>query len=126
DADAALPFVVRRGDRTGFRVGTVNDVVLDVDAAQPAELIPRGQRLERLRIEDLDAVVRAIGDKQAALRIEREAVRLIEFSVEARALLAELLDELPGLVEQDQPRVRAAMSFSDEDVAVRIGDDVVR
>ena len=66
----------------------------------------RVQRLEGLRIEDLDAVVRAVGHEQAALRVERQAVRLIELAFEAGAPLAELLDELAGLVELDQARVR--------------------
>ena len=68
----------------------------------------------------------AVRHEQAALRIEREAVRLVEFAVESRAELAELLDELAGAVEANQARVRVAVAFRDEDVAVRIGDHVIR
>ena len=54
-------------------------VLVDVDAARPAELRPLLDELAVL-IEDLDAVVAAVADEQAAPRIHRERVRLIELA----------------------------------------------
>ena len=71
----------------------------------------------------------AVGDEQAAARVEREAVGLHELALGAGAHLAELPKELAGLVEADQPRRRrrrVAVPFGHQDVAVRVGDDVVR
>ena len=46
--------------------GDIDHVVLvDGDAARPAELLPLGEELALL-IEDLDAVVGAVGDEQAS------------------------------------------------------------
>ena len=65
-------------DRLRLRVGDVDVVVrVDEDPARTAELIPRVEQLAVL-IEDLDPVVAAIADEQAALRIHRERVRLVE------------------------------------------------
>ncbi len=129
DANAALPRVVRRAHRSRLRVRAVNDVVLDEDAAQAAERIDGRDRLERLGIEDLDAVVRAIGHVEAALRVERQAMRLHELAFERAAHLAVFADELAGAIETDQAcrcGRRVAVAFSDQDVAVRIGNNVVR
>ena len=58
--------VARSSHRARLRIGDV-DVVLrvDVDAARTAELVPRVEQLAVL-IEDLDPVVAAIADEQAA------------------------------------------------------------
>src|SRR4029079_15093467 len=58
------------------RLGVGHDerVVLEnPDAARTPELRPRIDHVHVL-VEDLDAVVRAIGDEEPALRVEREAV----------------------------------------------------
>ncbi len=80
DANAALPAVVVARHRFGFGVGHIDHVVLvDVDAARPAELRPLFDERAVL-IEDLDPVVVAVADEQPALRIQRERVRLIELA----------------------------------------------
>src|SRR5580765_7841325 len=94
---AALPAVVIARHRARFRVGDIQDVVLDEDAAWAAELAELFDELALL-IEDLNPVVVAIADEQASLRVERERVRLIDLAG-AGAQLAPLLEELAGLVE---------------------------
>src|SRR6185295_13021441 len=123
DADTTVPVgLVTRGRRLG--IGRVEHVVLvDVDAARPAELPPLLEELAVL-IEDLNAAVAAIADEQTSARIERERVRHVELP-RARAGRAELLDELAVLVELEHAAA-AAVSLSDEDVAVRCECDVVR
>ena len=70
DADAALPARVALG--VGLGIGAVEHVVLvDVDAAQTAELLPLLEELPVL-VEDLQAVVGAVGDEQPALRVESD------------------------------------------------------
>src|SRR5262245_47044046 len=123
-ADAAMPSVVILRDRLGLRVGDVQDVALDEDAARAAELLVLGDVLAVL-IEHLHAIVVAIADEQSALAVERQRVRLIELS-RAGTELAPLLDELAGLVELQDPVVAGAVTLGHEDVAVRRGDDVVR
>src|SRR5579871_3972514 len=64
DADALLE--ARIGLFTRLRVGHVDRILLvDPDAAGPAELLPFGQELAVL-IENLNPVVGAVGHKQAA------------------------------------------------------------
>src|SRR3954470_3432455 len=123
-ADPSFPAVVIARHRLGFRVRDVERVALDEDAARPAELPIFGDELAVL-IEHLHAVVVAIADEQPSLRVEGERVRLVEFT-RSGAELAPLLDELAGLVELQDPVVAGAVSFANEDVAVRCGDDVVR
>src|SRR5262245_4335033 len=66
--------LVRAGIGTRFGVGDVDRVVLgDEYAARPAELPPLVEKAAVL-IEDLDAVVLAIGDEQPAARVDRDAV----------------------------------------------------
>src|SRR5262249_45585090 len=48
--------------------GVENVVAVDVEAARPAELPPFGEKFSIL-VEDLDAVVRAVGDEQPPARI---------------------------------------------------------
>src|SRR5207247_2548178 len=82
---------------------------------------------------DLDAVIPAIGDEEAALRVERERVRRAELSG-PRAHLAPLFDVLAVLVElHDSPirvrrwiRILAAVAVGDEDVAVWRRDHIAR
>jgi len=70
-------------------------------------------------IEDLDAVVTAIGDEQPSFGIESETMRTVELA-RSRSLLPPGLDEFPVLGELDDPRVGvAAMAVRDEDIAVR-------
>src|SRR5579871_161605 len=118
DADAALPGAVRLVDRAGLRVGHVDDVVLvDVDAARPAELRPLVDEVSVL-IEDLDTVVAAVAKEQPAARIHRQRVRAVHLAGGA-ALLAPGLDELAGLVKLDDAGVGvAAVTVGDEDIAV--------
>ena len=108
DADAALPAVVVLRHRLGFRVGDVDHVVLvDEDAARPAELLPLVDELAVL-IEDLDAVVVAIADEEPALRVDRERVRLIEFAGRRCRSLPHSLMNLPVLVELQHAVVAGA------------------
>ena len=68
----------RRVPRLG--IGDVDRVVFrDRDAARPAELRPLVEKLAVL-IEDLDAVVVAIADKEAAARVQGNRVRHVEFA----------------------------------------------
>ena len=116
-----------------LRVGGVEGVVFgDVEPADPAEVFGLGQELPVL-IEDLQPHVAAVGDEQAAARIEREAVRRLELAGRGPEL-APRLDELAVLRDLRDARdgvgrgvrVLAAVSLRDEDVAVRGDDDVVR
>src|SRR5262249_59949419 len=103
DADAALPAGIRLAVR--LRVRDVEDVTLvDVDAAGPSELLPLLEELAVL-VEDLDAVVRAVGHEQPPLRIQGQAVRSVELA-RAGALLAPGLDERPVLRELHTPPLR--------------------
>ena len=82
-------------------------------------------------VQDLDAVVRAVGDEQAALRVERQGVRSHELAGPG-PLPADRLDELPVLRYPHQavavllpagwPR---PVAVGDDDVAVR-GDGARR
>src|SRR5688572_2715507 len=104
DANAALPLGPLRCNRSGLRIRNINHVVLvDRDAARPAELMPLGDELAVL-IENLNAIVRAIANEQASLRIHRQRMRLIELD-RACSLLAKLLQEFAGFVEHQNPRV---------------------
>src|SRR5262245_40923889 len=69
DSDAPLPVGAIARHAAGFRVGDVEHVrLVDVDAARPAELAPFRDEVALL-IEDLNAVVAAIPDEEAAARI---------------------------------------------------------
>jgi len=105
DPDAAHPRPVRRVDRARLRISAVDDVVfVDRDAAQPAELVPRVERLVGLGIENLDAVVRTVGHEEPSLRIERGTMRLHELALGAGAQLSKFAEELAGLVEAHEAR----------------------
>src|SRR5262245_33181145 len=91
DADTAFPARIAVAHRLRFRVGDIDRVVaVDEDAARTAELLPLGDEFAFL-VEDLDAVVVAVADEEAALRVHRQRVRNVEFA-RAGALLAPGLD----------------------------------
>src|SRR5262249_51940863 len=120
DADA-LPDaleLVRARVRTRFRIGDVDRIVRgNRDAARSAELAPLVEQVAVL-IENLDAVVLAVADKQAPARVDRDRVRLAQLAA-AGSLPAPLLDESPVAAELHHPVVLAvAMAVGDEDVAV--------
>src|SRR5262245_9103653 len=93
NADAAPPSGIAVAHRFRFRVCDLEYVVaVDVDAARPAELLPLGD-VAAVLVENLDAVVVAVADKQPPLRIHRQRMGDIELA-RACALFAPGLDEL--------------------------------
>src|SRR6185369_5434527 len=76
-ADTALPARMAHGVR--LRVGHIQHVIFDVEAAGPAELLPFRDKLALL-IKNLDAIVIAVGDEQPSLGIEGQTVRNIELA----------------------------------------------
>ena len=93
----------------------------------PAELVPGVEQLAVL-VEDLDPVVAAVADEQAALRIHRQRVRLVEV-VGTVAELAPRFDErsvFRELVYTRRAARRRRMALGDEDVAVGRDEDRVR
>src|ERR1039458_474811 len=120
DAGAALPaggvaVTVAVG---GFGIGDIEDVaVADVETAGAAELSPLIEEFAVL-VEDLDAVVGAVADEEAAGGIESQAVGSIELAG-GRALLAPGLDERTVFGKLHHAGVGvAAVSVGDEDIAV--------
>src|SRR5215468_10961171 len=116
DADALLEArIVARG-RLG--IGGVDHVILvDGNVARPPELFPFGNKLA-VRLENLNAVVGAVGDVDAPHRIESDAVRRVEFA-RTLAVLAPRGDECPVLGELDDAVVGpGAVPVRDIDVAV--------
>ena len=103
-----------------------NIVLVYVEAAGLAELLPFGEALAVLVVNQ-DQAVAAIGDEDAALAVHRQAVAAVEGN---NALAAQVpgLEELARLVELHDARrqVRQFMAVSDEDVAIGRGDDVRR
>src|ERR1700756_2799397 len=88
-----------------------------MNVARPPELLPFGNELA-VRLENLNAVVGAVGDVDASRRIERDAVRRLEFA-RPLAVLAPRGDECPVLGELDDTIVGAlAVPIDDIDVAV--------
>src|SRR5688572_5093695 len=76
-------------------------------------------------IEDLDAIVLAVADKQPATRIHGYRVRLAALDG-TRAFPSPFLDEFPVLGELHDTVVPAvAVAVGDEDGAVRHNQDVV-
>src|SRR5215469_9006271 len=68
DADALLPTGLILSPR--FGIGHVHGVILrDEDAARPCPLAP-GVKIAAVLVEDLNPVISAVADKQAASRIE--------------------------------------------------------
>src|SRR5689334_21613337 len=110
----------------GFGVGAVEVIVsIDIDAAGARELCPLFEELAVL-IEDLNAIVPAVADKEASLGIKGERVRHFELA-RAAAMAAPLLDEFAVFGELENAGVIAAgvVSVADEDVAVRCNRDGV-
>src|ERR1039458_572607 len=120
DADAALPagVVAVTVALARFGIGDIEDVALaDVETAGAAELSPLIEEFA-LRAKDLDAVVGAVADEEAAGGIESQAVGSIELAG-GRALLAPGLDERAVFGRLHHAGVGvAAVSVGDEDLAV--------
>src|SRR2546426_4026073 len=104
-------------------VGDIEDVVpVDEYPARPAELLPRFEKFSVL-VEDLDAVVPPITNKESAARIHGQRMRRLEVAGSG-PLLPPRLDERALLRELHHPRVRVpTMAVPDEDVAVRCDED---
>src|SRR4030095_15909049 len=91
DADTTQPSgIASAAVRLG--VSYVNEIVADVNAARTAELLPFGDECAVL-IENLHAIVSAIGNVQPSPCIHGDVVRCPELD-RSRAELAERLDEL--------------------------------
>ena len=123
DADPAFPAGMTSHVR--FGVGDVQDVVLvDIEAAGTAELRPLVEKLPIL-VENLDAVVGAVADKQTSFGIEGQRVGRIEVTRRS-SFFPPRLDELAVFRELNDARVGVpAVPIGDEDIAVG-GDDHVR
>ena len=104
-------------------IGNVQRVVgIDVHRAGTPELLPLGNVFS-VGIKYLDAIVAAVGDKNAARRIKRNAVQFAELTG-ARAFGAPSLDEFSVPREFHDARVGvAAMPIRHIDVAIGRGDD---
>src|SRR6266481_7512580 len=138
DPDAVTPVRVVVGARLG--VDHVDRVAPDEEATGTAEHIAR-LKVRSVLIEDLDAVVAAIGHPQAASPVERQRVRRAELAV-THADSTPRLDELPVGRELADARRGAALdalcdrvrgdhalcfvSIGHIDAAVWADDDVVR
>src|SRR5262249_27685351 len=119
DPDAVSP--VRVVVRGRLRVDHVDRLALDEQAAGTAEHVARLE-VRSVLIEDLDAMIAAIGHPQAAARIERQRVRRAEFTV-AHADPAPRLDEFPIGRELADARRRAAFDALGDGVR---GDHALR
>src|SRR5439155_4075310 len=116
--------ILDAGDVQAVALGAVDDVeaiALDEDAPRRAEIRPLRDELAAL-IEHLDALVAAIADVEPPLRIDGDAVRLVELS-RLGPLAAPPSDELAVLRVLDYPRV-GALAVGDEDVAVLRDDQI--
>src|SRR5262249_38773555 len=92
-------------------------VLVDGNVARPPELLPFGNELA-VRLENLNAVVGAVGHIDASQRIDSDAVRRIEFA-RPLAMLAPRGDELPFLGELDDAVVGPfAVPIGDIDFAI--------
>src|SRR5258708_26943531 len=96
ETDAALAagiVGVLAGRILGFGIRNVEHVVLvDEDAARPAELLPRAEKFSVL-IEERDAAIAAVGDEKPAGAIERQHMRAFQLAI-ARPPMAARLCEL--------------------------------
>src|SRR4029077_8233871 len=103
----------------GFRVGHVERVVPgDEQPTRATEISPFRDEAAFL-IEDLNAVVAAVGDEQPALRIERQVVWTHQLA-RAAAFLADNLDQLAVLGKLHDARVAVGrrMTLPYENVAI--------
>ena len=110
-------------------VGHVNHVIADVHAARATELLPFCQKFSIL-IENLDAVVRPVGDEQASGRVHGETMGYIEFAL-SRTMVAPGFDEFSVLRIFNDTIVgfrhrKIAVAVGDKDVAVRGNKNVGR
>src|SRR5258706_9981567 len=125
DPNASCEPRILFGVRLG--IGHVHVVVpVDVDAARPAELFPLIEEASIL-IEDLNAAVAAVGHEDSPARIDRDAVRSIEFTG-SRSPLTPRFDELAVLRElhDSVDRNVGDMAVGNEDVAVLGDHDIAR
>src|SRR5262249_16038329 len=116
NADALLEArIVARGR---LRIGDIDHVVLvDGNVARPPELLPFGNELAD-GLENLNAIVGAVGDIDAPHRIEGDAVWRIEFA-RSLAVLAPRGDELSVLGELDDAVIGpGAVPIGEVDFAV--------
>ena len=114
---------------TRLRVGHVNYVIADIHAARATELLPFRQKFSIL-IENLDAVVRPVGDEQASGRVHGETMGYIEFAL-SRTMVAPGFDEFSVLRVFDDTIVgfrhrKIAVAVGDKDIAVRGNKNVGR
>src|SRR3954468_5638746 len=113
------------------------DVVRRVGIGDIKHRIGPGGQADRLRVseiadlrlegavvvEDLDAVVVAVGDIDIALRVDRDAADVVELALSA-ALLAPALHELAVFVEFGDARI--ALAVGDENIALGVPSDIGR
>ncbi len=95
-------------------IDDVNQIALDEQAPHGAEVGPLISGIWPDWLKNLDAVVRAIGHVDTALRIDCDAVRHIELA-RTGPFAAPPLDELAILREFNNTRVRT-FAIGDEDV----------
>src|SRR5207302_8187484 len=96
-------------DGLRLRIGDVDRVLLvDVDPARPAELLPFGL-IGAVLIENLNAIVLAVADEQPAARVHRQCMRLVEL-IRARPSFAPRFDQLAILRELEDAIDRRTMA----------------
>jgi hypothetical protein len=98
-----------------------------VDTVRPAELLPFRQEISIL-IENLNPVVRSVGDKQTASGIHGETVGDVEFTW-CRPMVTPGFDEFAVLGEFDHAVVRLrhwiiTMAVGDKNVAIGRDEDI--
>jgi hypothetical protein len=86
----------------GFGVGDIDHFVPNVDTARATELLPFAKVLSIL-VENLDAHVAPVGNKEPSLRIHCQIVRSAEFS-RSRSQFAKGLYKFAVLRELGDPR----------------------
>src|SRR6266566_3486915 len=116
DPDALLP--ARIVDAVRFRVGHIDLVlVVEGDPAWRAELRPCREMLALL-VEELDAIVAAVGHEYAASRIDGDAVQRVELAGRVSGLPPRL-DELSVLRELHHAVVAVRLvAVRNENVAI--------
>src|SRR5690242_10523208 len=119
-AAAARIVAIARFALARLGIGDVDHIVLiNVDSARAAELFPLGDEMAVL-VKDLDAVVLAVANEQAALGVEGQGVWAIKFA-DGRSFFAPGLEELAVGIEFHDAGVGVgllAMTVGDEDVAI--------
>src|SRR5262249_45564736 len=127
DADALLPAGIDLAALIARLMVRRIDVVVavDVEAARAPELLPLRKEFAVL-IENLDAIVDAIGNEQPASRIHGELMGGVELTRSAAALapgldVGAILGELEDAVVGTRP-----VPLRHEDVTVRRNEDVGR